>query len=186
MKTIALCVIVLCAIAVPARGQELPPKGPIIRLQIVIERFNNDKKVSSAPYVMSLTPFPLNRAPGSLGLLGRVRVGVQVPIVTKTQDSSIPTTVYRDVGTFADCRAEPREDGRYLVQCTLEQSSVFIPPATSTQKAIARTGTAPVIRSFKSDAVLLIGDGQTGQHSAGVDPTTGEQVKVDITLNVMN
>lgn len=184
MKIVALCVIVLCSVAAPARSQDLP-KGPIIRLQIVIERFNNDKKVGSAPYVMSLTPFPLNKAIGSLGLLGRVRVGVQVPILTAASSTKDPTVTYRDVGTFADCRAEPRDDGRYLVQCTLEQSSVFVPPATSPQRAIAGTGTPPVIRSFKSDAVLLVSDGQTAQHSAGVDPTTGEQVKVDITLNVV-
>lgn len=156
-------------------------KGPAVRLQVVFERYEKDKKVSSVPYTVSLVASTPNEP--FLANMTRVRMGVQVPMHFDTvgpDKRPVPgNVVYKDVGDALDCGASAREDGRFLVRCNFEQSSV-----TPNQNDAALL-TPPLIRTFRSEAYLVLGDGQTGRHSAGVDRVTGETVSVDVTLTVV-
>jgi hypothetical protein len=182
----ALIVAVLYSVS-PASAQFLvAPKGPAVRLQIVFERFAKDKKVSSVPYTVSLIALaPNDNVPG--GLPSRVRAGVQVPMryeTTGADKQPVPgNVVYRDVGDAIECRASSREDGRFTVHCVFEQSSVGSPgdpPASPASNLLP-----PVIRTFRSEASLVLADGQTVRHSAGIDRVTGETVNIDVTLTAM-
>jgi hypothetical protein len=43
---------------------------------------------------------------------------------------------------------------------------------------------APVLRSFSTDATLILRDGQSTVFSDSADPITGETVKTEVTLHV--
>jgi hypothetical protein len=111
-------------------------------------------------------------------------MGVQVPMRFETigllRTNLCPANVvYRDVGDALDCGASVRDDKYFLVRCTSEQSVVA--PSQDDQPRL----TPPVIRTFRSEAALVLADGQSAQHSAGVDRVTGETVKIDVTLTVV-
>ena len=140
----------------------------------------------SVPYTVSLIALaPNDNVPG--GLPSRVRAGVQVPMryeTTGADKQPVPgNVVYRDVGDAIECRASSREDGRFTVHCVFEQSSVGSPgdpPASPASNLLP-----PVIRTFRSEASLVLADGQTVRHSAGIDRVTGETVNIDVTLTAM-
>lgn len=179
MKKLTLCVAALLALSASPYAQDPPAPGPVLRLQVVFGRYENEKKVSTVPYTLSLIP----NAPGKMVSMARIRMGVQVPLrmdTTGPDKKPVPgNVVYKDVGNSADCTAETRDDRRFLVFCSFEQSSV------ASQTSASAGASAPLLRTFRSEARLVLGDGQTGQHSVGTDPTTGEQLRIDITLNVV-
>ena len=43
-----------------------------------------------------------------------------------------------------------------------------------------------VFRSFDSDNTLVLRDGQTRQYVAAADPVSGETIRVDVTLTVLD
>lgn len=179
-KTLRLvtAILVLCSPATPGYAQ-FAGKGPAIRLQVVFERFEKDKKVSSTPYTVSVVATTTNEPIQ----MTRLRMGIQVPMHLEAagpEKRPVPgNVVYKEVGDGLDCGASLREDGRFLVRCNFEQSSV-----APNQEDAARL-TPPVIRTFRSEAALVLADGQTARHSAGVDRLTGETVSMDITHTVV-
>ena len=44
----------------------------------------------------------------------------------------------------------------------------------------------PVFRSFQSNNALALRDGQSQQYVAAADPVTGETIRVDVTLTVLD
>jgi hypothetical protein len=141
-----------------------------VKLQVVISRFQGEKKIASAPYVLSSGDGPAS-----------LRVGVQVPLMYASKDAP-GNVVYKSVGNNLDCRTDPIDDDRYKVACTIEQSALY-PSDTPTAPRAGDTGLLPpLLRNFTSQATVYLRDGQTTQYTAATDPVTGEVVKVDITL----
>jgi hypothetical protein len=195
---IVLTLLLIPSVVLEAWAQFPGAKGQALRLQVVFERTQKDKKVTSVPYTMSLVS-----AVGNEPALGqsRMRMVFQVPMYTETlaeqrdvggatRTNTRANVVYKDVGDAIDCYARTRDDGRFLVQCSFEQSSVA--PSDSTPigsggppTQIKQGQGPPVVRTFRSEAALLLADGQTVRHGAGVDRFTGETVSVDVTLTVI-
>ena len=187
--------------ATPARAQEPKPApapapapaaqpdatkretlGPLVPLdiQVVVNRYQGDKRVSSLPY--SLAVNANDRAVSSL------RMGARVPVIGTlgTPPGSTPNTPvlvnYENVGTNIDCFARTTEDGRFQVNITIEDSSVY----QNVEGAIAPTAAGrPVMRSFRSMNTLVLRDGQTRQFSAATDRVNGEVVRIEVTLRVV-
>jgi hypothetical protein len=183
-------VLVACTIGFARVGlaQDTQPaasgKGIIpVRVQIVISRYEGDKKISSLPYTISVNAN--DRVPASVSTL---RMGRQVPIVSyrtppaDSKDAPLPTIQYRDVGTNIDCAASTQDDGRFRVTITLDDSSVLA------DEPVAQQGLAngrPSFRSFRISEALLLKDGQSTQLTTATDKLNGEVVKVDVTLTVV-
>ena len=152
-----------------------------LRVQVVVSRSSGEKKVSSIPYTLSVIANDNDKT--------SVRMGVDVPVpqsVFKGGDNAaIPMTSYsyRSVGTNIDCTARTIEGGRFKLDLTVSDSSVFItdksgPSATGVQGV-------PAFRSFTSSFNVLLTDGQTAQHTAATDPVSGEVLRVDVTVTVL-
>jgi hypothetical protein len=202
LVTLAAAVAVV-ALGTPVRAQETPkpdtgkatdaatprPKKvpTLLRAQIVIARYQGERKVASVPYTVLLT------ADEQKTLL---RMGVEVPIAVlsyaKTDDGkSSPSTSfqYRNVGTNIDCWASERSsDGIYLLRLNVESSSVYTAAENRTAGGLSEGGNVPdrpLFRTFNVSLYPVLRDSQSIQAVASTDPVTGEVVKIDVTLNVV-
>jgi hypothetical protein len=160
-----------------ARAQQVPTSGPpaevpSLKVQVVLSRYQGEKKLSSFPYTFSVTADGRQRAD--------LRMGFQTPIVTTVQGT--PTTVFKDVGTTISCLATPAGGDKFKLDLTVSDSSVY----EDTAKPGALTTLQPPqpLRSFSSSNTLILRDGQSSQFTTATDRMTGEVTKADVTLTV--
>jgi hypothetical protein len=144
-----------------------------LRVQVVFNEFEGEKKISSLPYTLLVNS-------DTYGIPAAIRMGLRVPI--HTGGSSQMT--YIDMGTNIDGRSERQEDGKFLLSLSVERSSAYSPQG-NLPDAKALSSDSPVIQQFRSQLNLLIRDGQTIQSTVSTDPVTGRVIKVDVTVNVV-
>ena len=186
----------LALLPTPGQAQEAPkpdpskaPEAPraerrdrvptaTLRVQVVISRFQGEKKVASLPYVFTV-------ATESRPV--RMRMGVDTPVPMASQGPPDPGSgksavsyQYRPVGTNLDCTARDLGDGRFQLMLSVENSSAF-----SGADAVASGGDMPLFRRFETTLDPVLRDGQSVQTVAATDPVTGEVVKIDVTMNVV-
>ena len=142
----------------PASGKPSIP----LKVQVVISRYEADKKVSSLPYTLAVTA---NERPG-----GSIRMGSMIPVPNGPGSYSL-----QNVGTNIDCSVTSLEDSRFKVEVSISDSSVM---ERRTADAV------PTLRSFVTNNSVVLKDGQSAQFTAAADKNTGEIVKVDVTLTV--
>ncbi len=153
-------------------------KGVVpLKVTVVFSEYDGEKKLSSLPYALFL------KADESSHFVGRVRMGVRVPIWTGGKESAIQ---YQDVGSNLDCFAQAAEDGKYMLDLSLERSSIY--PNSSEYPAASKPEEQPhqpLLRQFRANLALMLRDGQTTQNTIATDPLNGHIVKVEVTLNVV-
>jgi hypothetical protein len=158
--------------AAPAK----PPEPIATKVTVVISRSQGEKKISNMPYVLSVT-----------GSRGTLRLGTKIPVMMLTmgqlpKDSpTVGPIQYQDVGTNIDCDIRPLGDGRFLLNLTVDDSSVY----ADEQALPGGTKGNPSFRSFRASNSMVLKDGQSGQFTSATDKLTGETVKVDVTLTVV-
>jgi len=148
-----------------------------LKVTVVFTEYDGEKKLSSLPYALFL------KADDNSHFVGRVRMGVRVPIWTGGKESTIQ---YQDVGSNLDCYAQAAEDGKYLLDLSLERSSIY--PNSSEYPAASKPDEQPrqpLVRQFRANLALMLRDGQTTQNTVATDPLNGHTVKVEVTLNVV-
>ncbi|MGH9410796.1 MAG: hypothetical protein ACRD1V_15235 [Vicinamibacterales bacterium] len=152
-----------------------------VKVQVVISRYQGEKKLGSLPYVLGVL---VNGAKTSL------RMGVDVPVTqtvfssaTKDGPATVPTKSYsyRTVGTNIDCQAQSGPDGSYKLFITVTDSSVQL---DSKDLGNGLAPDLPMFRSFNSSFQVLLRDGQSTQYTSATDPVSGELTKIDVTLNL--
>jgi hypothetical protein len=184
---VVVAALLVAALGTAALAQERPappqPPGPSavpVKLQVVLSRQQGEKKISSLPYTLSVSPDERNRSNAGRASL---RLGAQVPIIAQGRapdaGSPAPTVHYRDIGTSIDCMVWAFEDGRFKVELTIEDSSIDSAPGSAANLS------QPAFRSFRSSDTLILRDGQTTQFSTATDKTSGEVWRVDVTLTVL-
>jgi hypothetical protein len=170
-------------------------------VQVVITRLDRGKVVSTMPYTLTVT---------TNSELSQLNMGTEVPVPTttvtvvppppapstapagssqapgsSTAPPRLPSSVsYRPIGTVITCRAVKSDnDARYQLTLSVDDSAVF----TSGQAAppLPVGDALPVFRSFRSRNTLMMSDGQTRQYTAASDRTTGEVVRLEVTLRVV-
>jgi hypothetical protein len=159
-------------------------------VEIVISRYQGDKKVSSLPYALTVNApsqfsVTLNNAP-----LTQLRMGGQVPLPTMAPalgpDGKPVSGItgggpvqYKDVGTDIDARGRwlDTQPATFEIWISVQEDAVATPQGASATSL-------PVIRTFRASNNLVLRDGQTRQFTAGADRITGEVVKVDVALKV--
>jgi hypothetical protein len=184
-NSVVVAALVTFALA-PLAAQDAAVRDNVpLRVQVVLSRFDGEKKLSSLPYTIIVNA---QRDPRAVGV--SMRMGVEVPVVSSVmvpKEGAAPSYTYRGVGTNIDCSAVPLDDGRYRLTFAIEQSSVLPgdtlkaegPPPVPTFKGAS----APVFRSFKTTFAMALREGQSAQHTSATDPVSGETLKVDITVN---
>ena len=148
-----------------------------LKVTVVFTEYDGEKKLSSLPYALFL------KADENSHFVGRVRMGVKVPIWTGVKESAVQ---YQDIGSNLDCSAQTAGDGKYLLDLSLERSSIY--PNSTEYPAASKPDDqphTPLVRAFRANLALLLRDGQTTQNVIATDPLNGHTVKVEITLNVV-
>src|SRR5579862_3841863 len=181
MNRTALCLMtsLLVSAAATTFAQDRPAATETpLKLQVVMTRYDGDKKVSSMPYTMLVNatdPENALKQPPK-----QMMMGVQVPLQVTVWET--PTVTFKDVGSRISCLATAVGGGRYRLQLELEQSLVADgQPRRSADSVI----TGPVLRTFRDSVDIVLRDGQTTQSSSATDPVTGEVLKIDLTLTVV-
>jgi len=161
-----------------------------LSIQVVLSRYQGEKKVSSLPYTLAVNANSLQHARGEKS---RLRMGAQIPVPVMAPPTTAdgkpigPATgggpvQYREVGTNIDAWANSFDANRYQVNISIEDSSVY----TSDQAgSLPKVGELPVFRSFRFTNELVLRDGQAAQFTAATDRVSGEVIKVDVTLTVL-
>lgn len=162
---------------------DVPTRSAQIEVQLVVSRWQGDKKVSSLPYTLAVNA---GNQPEGHRDLARLRMGASVPVFDAagrgdSAQSSQGARAYRDIGTNIDCTAFLTDDGRYRLQLTVEDSSVYADDRT----AASGGATAPTFRQFRLSNVATLRDGQTTQFVSAADKITGELLKIDVSVKVI-
>jgi len=169
LSTFIACSLVSTGYAQQAAGpkppDQLAPAPATFKLTVVLSRVNGEKRVANLPFVMILTA----------GDRSSVQMSSQVPIPTVTDGKSGYT--YQNVGTNMTASVSLREGGAYLVNLTVSDSQVL--------SDSSGTGPSGRVQSFTTSTPLVLRDGGSIQFNAATDKTTGDVVKVDVTLNVI-
>jgi hypothetical protein len=172
------------------RAQEKPTPPPVVRVpavvrtpeavtplkvQVVIARYQGEKKLSSMPYTLTM----------NAGGHANIRMGTKIPI-TMLSMSNVPKDApvggpiqYQDVGTNIDCGATEVEGGRYALTISVDDSSVYPDDQPGGTKG------NPSFRSFRAGNTMVLKNGETGQFTSATDKVSGETVRVDVTLTVV-
>jgi hypothetical protein len=198
-RTLAVALVFALASTVMGRAQDKPtpapprPAGAVmpLKIQVVISRYQGEKKISSLPYTLSVNSTSTNPADIMNGSHASLRMGAKVPVTmmaTPAVDGKpIPGVAtagpfqYQDVGTNIDCYVWPMDEGRFRVAITVDDSSVY---ADDKEPAGATKG-SPTFRSFRASDSIILKDGGTAQFTTATDKVSGEVVKVDVTLTVV-
>jgi hypothetical protein len=153
-----------------------------IKVQIIISRYQGEKKISSMPYTlsMSVTDFQASSR-------ANLRMGAKVPVATQAtpvlDGKPMPyggPVQYQDVGTNIDCTAQTLDDGRFRLEISVDDTSVY-----PDEKASGSAPGNPSFRSFRASDSMILRDGQTAQFTTATDKVSGETVKSDVTLTVV-
>ena len=184
-RSVLLAVVLTLALfpATTARAQEQTPGATdavSLSVDVTISRYQGEELTGSRPYTLSVI------AGGGLATLGlddRVPVPAG-PLSAGPDGVSRPVGFTNEmVGTLIECIARSRGDGRYEVSVEVQES--FVVGADRTSTDVAAVPYPPVFRSFHSNNALVLRDGQSQQYMAAADPVTGETIRVDVTLTVL-
>lgn len=159
----------------PERGVAVVP----LKVQILLTRHAGGQRIASLPYTLTVTAGRREWA--------RLRMGVEVPVITSAGEAATKSVQYRSVGVNLDCMADRLADGRFSLSVTVEQSSVYVsePEKRGGAPSDAPLGPQPMFRTFKANFNPVLRDGQTELFTVATDPVSGEQSRVEVTLNVL-
>ena len=168
----------------PKKVQNIP-----LELQVVISRYQGDKRISSLPYVLSLKSWTSSFRTGGQG--ASLRLGSRVPIRSQVfappsdgkPASTTNSVSYENVGTNIDAGATALEDGRFELTVSINESSVVTDPQDL--KSTPGSDSYPVFGSYQSTNTLFVKEGQTVQFTAASDRVSGEVVRVEVKLTVV-
>jgi hypothetical protein len=148
---------------------------PTLRIQLVISRFEGEKKVGSLPYTFVVAP----NMPNAM----HIRFGVEAPVPSPNfvpDNAGKPGVVeYRSLGTNIDCfNVRDLTGGRYQFDINLQNSAAL--PGEDASK-----DSRPLFRRFDTSFTAVLRDGQSMQTIASTNPVTGEVIRIEVTLNVV-
>jgi hypothetical protein len=186
--------VVVLAVAAGAQNPPTPPPAPDsppvarpsrqplvpLEIQVVIARYQGEKRVSSMPYIMAVNA---NGERASLNMGADVAIP-SGPITPPVDGKPSPPVMYnyRSIGTNILCGATTADDGRFDLNISIDDSSVFVKEDGSPSTA---AGNMPAFRSFKSRNTLLLRDGQTRQYTAATDRVSSETIRIEVMLKVV-
>jgi len=189
MKPLARCVtaaLLLAALVVPAAAQDAnvrpgtaaAPVNLPLQVQIVIARYQNDKRVSSLPFSLSMSSAPGSKANVRMG--GNVAVPSTVFTPQSGDGKASPLTSYnfQQVGTNIDVSAVPSVDARLGLNVTISETTLKAADPGSQVNV-------PSTNNYQSSNTVFVKDGETAQFTAATDRISGEVVRIEVTAKVV-
>jgi hypothetical protein len=182
----AVLLVTASLVALNARAQDNQPapaakKEVSLKVQVVFEEYDGQKKIASLPYAFRVVTNGNNSS---------IRDGLRVPVSTggSTDPAAPHQFQYMDVGANIDCNAWPSDDGAYKIKINVQRTFLFSPdelkPAMDLNKATIGVGGNPVVQTFTSSLFLLMRDNQTIEATTVTNPLNGRVLKILVTINV--
>jgi hypothetical protein len=179
----------------PALGSGTPVPSTQLRVEVVISRYEGERKVASTPNSFLLAAYPRD-TPAGKHPKSELKMGVEVPIPVTTfaaasregPSTFAPATSfqYRNVGTNIQCHAREIGGGLFEIVLWLETSTVY---AGADAEDAAYEAQAPggrtMFRTFNMVLRPLLRDGESVETVASADPVTGEVVNVNVSMKVV-
>jgi hypothetical protein len=162
-----------------SKTPETQKAGTPLRVQVVFNEYDGDKKIGSLPYTLLVNADGRYRT--------SMRMGLRVPIEISS-NTGIKQIQYQDVGTNLDGTAQKADTDKFILNLQVEKSSVYVPGSAQKSASIGGneiSNSQPIIQQFRIQGDLLVRDGQTVQSTAATDPVTGHVLKLDVTVNVV-
>ena len=188
LMLLALVLVSMLVSAAAARAQEPdeapgPGVGVPLSVEVTISRYRGDELVSSRPYVLAMTAY---ERPGSVASLS---LGGNVPLLTPMRgpagagEQPPRSVTYQRTGVEIDCTARHVGEGRYEITVVIDETSVGGENQPSADSF--RAPDTPFVREFASDNTLVLRDGESRRYLAAADLVSGETIRVDVTLTVL-
>ena len=188
MRRMPLAVILILVLAAwnAARAQDSAPdatEAVPLSVEVKISRYQGDELVSSRPYVLATTAY---EHPGPLASLS---LGGDVPLLTPMRgpagagEQPPRTVTYQRTRVEIDCTARHVGEGRYEITVVIDETSVGGENQPSADSF--RAPDTPFAREFASDNTLVLRDGESRRYLAAADLVSGETIRVDVTLTVL-
>jgi len=176
-----VALLMLCSVSAfgQARGTTPGPPQPdrarvSLRVQVVIAKFKGETRMSSVPFVMTVTANDRKSV---------VQSGTQVLIPMMTTEGKTVGPVYKDVGTRIECSATSLDAAHYRLELQVEDSTL----SADEQSATSALTSAPYrIRTFRSDQTLVLSPGETVQYTTAQDKQSGEEVRVTVSIAALS
>jgi hypothetical protein len=182
------------------RAQDRPaepapsPARPVVRqlvpveVQIVIAKFQGEKRVSSIPYMLALNAVVGGSIPNAER--AQLTIGSEVPVPSTTftpvgdnkTAQPLRSFNYRNVGTVMSAAAVTAEAGQFEVELQVDESSLGTSAPDGRGGSLAEM---PVFKSFKARNRILLRPGVMRQFTAATDRISGETVRIEVTLTTM-
>lgn len=162
-----------------------------LKVVIVVSRYQGEKKVSSLPYTLLVNANDLDQEmPGMQHpRVARLRTGASVPVPSMATPKETPIqgpvgpVQYKSIGTNIDCSARSTDDGRFRLDISIEDSSVYAEGQSA--QGVPKFSDIPSFRSFQTSNALILKDGQSTEFTAAADRITGDVTKVVVTVTVV-
>ena len=188
-----LALVCAFALASPAlvRTQEkpaAPPPSPTpnaaatitpLKVLVVVSRHQGEKRISNMPYTLSVNA--IGDLTHNTSSHANLRMGAQVP-VTMMMMTNVPKDApqggpiqYKDIGTNIDCNVMALEGGRFRLDITIDDASVY--PDEQNISAVGAKA-SPAFRQFRASDSMVLKDGGTAQFTTATDKVNGETIKV--------
>ena len=163
-----------------AWAQDRPATDVIpLQVQVTISRYQGDELISSLPYILSATA---DTPSCSLNMGADIAIATTELLVNQAGLETPRTSFnYRPVGVIIDCAVTIVADDRYQLLLEVEESTVYSDDQASTDSFVGQ----PVFRSFQSSNTMVLRDGRSQQVMAVVNRITGESVRIDVILTVL-
>jgi hypothetical protein len=187
MKPVIRCltgIALLIASVGPLAAQDkpqAPPSEPVqpLQVQIVIARYQGDKRVSSLPFSLSTST--------AVGRSANVRMGSNVAVPSPVFSSGggqgdgpkpVTSFSYQDIGTNIDVTTVAGASGRIGLNVTISETT--LQPAQPVGQY-----TVPGRNTYQSQNTVYVKDGETAQFTAATDRLSGEVVRIEVTAKVV-
>jgi hypothetical protein len=163
-----------------------------LKVQIVLSRFQGEKKVSSLPYTLVVNANDGELTPGGRFApftVARQRTGAEVPVTTLAAPKESPVqgpmgpVSYHAIGTNIDCFAYSLDGDRFKLDIAIEDTSVYAEGQAA--QGVAKLIDIPSFRTFQSKNTVILKDGQSSQFTAATDKISGEMTRVDVSVTVV-
>ena len=177
--TKVMIILSILLMSLPPAGLASPEQGGTeagslltpLQVELVFSKHEGDELTARLPYTLMVSGAKEPRST-------QLRIGIEVPVTVDGQG----TQQYRNVGTNVDCAAYDLGDGSFRVELSIEQSSMY--PAFTSESDRAEIGN-PLFRTFSSNSIVVLRDGESMELTSATDPVSGEVSKVSVSLEVL-
>lgn len=191
LMTVAGAIVALNPSPVLAQGTTPPLASQPAQLDITLTRYQGDKKIGTAPFVVMLNA--ARNVPYTT-----VESGLDIPIGTSNSDTTQTSgaqgnspravrtqkveTTYRTVGTRISCSVSRADESTYVVYLDVRDSRVL---ERDIARRVSAATTANLFRTLSHTSSLQMKEGETKLFAVLADQASGETVKIDVKLTIL-